>query len=231
MTLPKGPKLDRMSAEVSDINAYLSDQVFSFGPPPYLYRSFNNGNASGFDWNFGGRFYASGNTYLSWPKEDRFNITINGSRTRELDISACQLTMLYGLTDTPIDANSDFYLVDDVPRETVKKTISIWVGRGCAPELSEVEVSSDKRAPEHAAILRRHPVLRKLQEEGWDSLKLQAVESDMMSDTLLKLGKHYDIPALPIHDCILVREEDAETAKSVLSEVFNKTVGVTPTIK
>ena len=50
--------------------------------------------------------------------------------------------------------------------------------------------------------MNRHPVLRDL--TGITSAKLQFVESKAIVATMLRLKRDHDIPALPVHDSLIV---------------------------
>ena len=52
------------------------------------------------------------------------------------------------------------------------------------------------------AILNRHPVLRISTGISW--AKLQFIESQAIVATMLRLKRDHDIPALPVHDSLIV---------------------------
>ena len=54
-------------------------------------------------------------------------------------------------------------------------------------------------------------------------------ESDILVEVLLTL-KRQSVVALPIHDAVLVADEDKDTAVRVMKEVFNKHTGITPEV-
>lgn len=60
-------------------------------------------------------------------------------------------------------------------------------------------------------------------------MQLFRKESDILVDVLLKL-KAQSVVALPIHDAVLVADEDKETAVRVMKEVFKKHTGITPEV-
>ncbi|WP_342071447.1 hypothetical protein [Yoonia algicola] len=212
--------------EVNEINEYLAEQTFSFGPAPYLRRIYNNGDDPLFDWNHGGRLYAEGKSYLNWEADERKNIEINGSGVVEIDISACQLTIIHGLLGKEFDPIQDLYDFDGLERKDVKQVINTIIGIGGNIDHASGEYLSQKRKRILEAIKESFPILDQLGEKGLNSVTLQAIESDIMMMTLLRLKRDQQIPALPVHDCIIVRAEDADAAKTVFSDSFRELTGV-----
>lgn len=218
----------QMEAEVNEINAFLAGHVFNFGPAPYLYRLFNNGDDPSFDWNLGGRFYASKTSYLNSPNEQRRQITIDGDPVVEIDITACQLTLLHAVMGEDLDRSGDPFDIEGLGRDTAKLTFNVMVGLGRAFDHDADRPVSEKRARERCLLLSRYPFLERIEAEGWNSLKLQAMDAEIMKDTLLTLFRDHGIPALPVHDCVIVRVQNADLAQGVFSEVFERKSGVAP---
>jgi hypothetical protein len=79
-----------------------------------------------------------------------------------------------------------------------------------------------------AAIQKKHPVIYPLMTSNL-GMQLFRKESDILVKVLLTLQKH-DVVALPIHDAVLVADEDKETAVRVMKEVFQEHAGVTPEV-
>ena len=78
------------------------------------------------------------------------------------------------------------------------------------------------------AIEQKHPVIYPLMNSNI-GMQLFRKESDILVDVLLTLQEH-DVVALPIHDAVLVSDEDKETAVKVMKEVFQKHTGITPAV-
>lgn len=230
LPLPASPRLDQLQEEVREINSYLEDQYFSFGPAPYLYRLFNNGDAPDFNWNYGGRFYTKGKTYLGLPPEERRSILINGSKTVSLDVTACQLTILSGLVGFELDLSKDPYQIEGVKRDKVKNAVNIIIGLGSVSPAGKLQSPKNDYERIQAKAAEHLPVLEMLHSHGLNSLTLQTVDANIMAETLLELKRVHDVPALPVHDCLIVSEEDAVVAKSVFERVFKKHAKVTPRI-
>ncbi len=218
----KTPLTDALESDVREINEFLSEWEYSFGAPPVLYRLFNNGDTEDYQWDMGGRFYGSDSTYINWKSENRKGIQIGGEATAEIDIKACQLTMLHGLFGFDYEVGVDLYEIDGFDRDEVKQTVHIIVGNGRV---------SGRRNPVQIKLLEQYPFLNDLEARGLNSLRLQAMDSNIMNQTLLTLKRQHNIPALPIHDCLIVRARDIGTAEEVFSEVFDEHIGVKPTLE
>ncbi len=218
---PKTAVSEALEADVTEINAFLSEWEYSFGAPPVLYRLFNNGDTADYQWDMGGRFYGSASTYLNWKSEGRKGIQIGGEATAEIDIQACQLTLLHGLFGVGYEVGTDLYQIEGTDRDDVKQTINVIVGNG------RVSSRSD---PVQDKVLDRYPFLYDLEDRGLNSLRLQAIDSTIMNQTLLTLKREYNIPALPVHDCLIVRIRDIDSAQEVFGDVFYEHSDVRPTM-
>ncbi|WP_176250210.1 hypothetical protein [Sulfitobacter sp. HGT1] len=221
-------KLQQLRAEVNEINEFLATWEFNFGPAPYLHRIFNDGDLYDFDWNYGGRFYGPRYCYINWPSALRADITINGEPVCEIDISACQLTLVYGLLNEQLDLPTDPYLIEGVARDDVKKAINLIIGLGKVPRDDWGKYDNTKFNQIKHAALGKHPILMKLEDSQLGSTRLQAVESHIVSNSMLALAREHSIPALPVHDCLIVRKSDAAKAAMVLSDSFSKIAGIKP---
>ena len=60
-------------------------------------------------------------------------------------------------------------------------------------------------------------------------LRLMRKESDILIDVLLALKKQ-QITALPIHDAVLVRHDNAQQAREVMVRVFQGHTGLVPEV-
>jgi hypothetical protein len=54
-------------------------------------------------------------------------------------------------------------------------------------------------------------------------------ESDILVDVLLTL-KTQGIVGLPIHDAVVVRDDNSDKAKAVMKQVFREHTGITPDV-
>jgi len=60
---------------------------------------------------------------------------------------------------------------------------------------------------------------------------LMFIEGQVIIGAMLELMRHYEVPSLPVHDCIIVRKSDKDLAMKVLSEQFKAKVGLEPRLK
>jgi hypothetical protein len=106
------------------------------------------------------------------------------------------------------------------PERMLKKT----------PELEQYKVSTITEA-----ALAKYPVLTECGQPlrgvkyGWADLMW--FESNVMLSTMLALKKEHQIPSLSVHDSLIVPANNAETARSMLSEKFQYQRGVRPLLK
>lgn len=218
----KTPYTDRLEQEVKEINQFLADWEYSHCAPPVLYRVFNDGNKVGYEWDRGGRFQTGKGGYLGLPKKVRNAMQINGEVTVQIDVSACQLTMLHGLFGLIFETGTDLYSIGEMDREEVKDIVNHIVGLGRLPKTGD--------SASRARVLARFPFLRDLEKRRWDTLSLQAIESNIMCRTLLTLKREHQIPALQVFDCLIVRQSDVQVSCDVFGQTFFNELGVWPTL-
>lgn len=234
--------------QVERINAIYAGHDFGDLPQPQVYRGFNCADAEGFAFNKGGRLYWG---YQNLESEQRRQVTINGQQAVELDLKASQLTILYGVTGTPMP-EGDPYAIEGLPRGVIKGVVTAMIGLG-HPKLRQwptktkakllVELGDGqkpmnpktfgKRYPAKAMaakVLKHHPVLHHLSQGRLDWADLQFFESEVMIAAILELGEEYGIPALPVHDSLIVPQDAAEIAQGCLSRAFREIAGVMPRI-
>lgn len=232
-----------LADEVRTINQHIARNRFSFADDVTLFRGFNLGDQEGYAWNKGGRLYCHGGSYQSLSKEERQFITINDSKTVEMDISACHITIAHGLCETSLPNRSDLYDVEGVPRDVLKMFITLYLGQGKCPRMWTPDQRQRYNARDLDRLANEHPiqhvakqamvhlpVLGMVTERGLSWADFQFIESQVMVKTLLSLAKDHDICALPVHDSLIVPVEDAEQAKAILSHSFHQNCRVLPTI-
>jgi hypothetical protein len=227
------------AAKVSDIRGCLR---------PAFHRSFRGGLA------FGGRLYATGaGNYQNMPPADRAAITIAGQDTVELDISAAYLTILMGLTGTTeLPHGGDLYALEGFPRDACKKwfTQSFSQGKLAGRWSKEANLETGLPAPKliRKAALEAYPgalrgrladilltpamratlpLERHAKAAGQRLPNIEAGVIEMVVDHFVQTRRI----ALPVHDSVIVRHQDAEEARHVLAGAFKMKVGLTPKIR
>ena len=242
--LPSNPKTEQIIEEVTAINAFLSSFAYDGMVFGGLRRLFNEGDRDDFDYNLGGRLYcANAQGHINMKSDARANILIDGEAVVEIDINASYLTILHALKNVPMPNREDIYAIAGLPREVVKRWFTITMGstkfqtkwlRSNLDEMKEAGVAHkpwmtvkavEKAVLEHFPIMKDWPK----QEVRWSNLMF--IESEVIIGTMLELMQTYQVPSLPVHDCIIVRKSDQDLAMRVLSEQFKEKVGIEPRLK
>ena len=201
----------------------------------------------------GGRLYTIGNSYQQLSANERLKLKIDHSPVIEIDIKASHLSIaLYVAMATTggtyaqypqydfEHSSEDPYDIEGIPRDLVKacstqllsnklKHNGQWGNRGKA--VLEKTGSDIRLNTVVNALKEKHPVLfePKAQLPSWEYL--QRRESDVIMATLTHLLVEHDIPAYPVHDSILVRQEDEIFASKTLKEHFRAHLGFIPALK
>lgn len=224
-----------LRATVADINDWLDAADITLSVPPgvalrvdprerRLRRIFTQGR---FD--CGGRLF--GGFWQSMSKAQRFDhILIDGERVVELDFSSMVLRTIYGLVG--IDPGyGDLYHLDGLEghRDGVKKVLNAMVSfskpleryprgtRDLFPEgLKVSEVT--------AKIEKRHEPIRQFFHTGFVHQQ-QFIESSILADVLTACRAE-SLPALPIHDALLVPEGRSEQAMELMKAIFRQHTGI-----
>ncbi|VDS09131.1 hypothetical protein PARHAE_02320 [Paracoccus haematequi] len=248
LTCPDTEQVAELRRQVERINAIYSRHHFEGMPEPLVRRTFNCADSEDFAFNKGGRLYAD---FQGMRRESRPNIRIDGQEAVELDLKASQLTILYGITKTPMP-DGDPYDIVGLPRSVVKAIVTAMIGLGHTnikrwPSESKKRLMGELGGEQPmtsktfgkvypitataAKVLKRHPVLYHLSPEKLDWADLQFIESEVLISTILELGEKYDIPALPIHDSIIVPKSEDEWGHICLANAFKALVGRKPLIE
>ena len=183
----------------------------------------------------GGRFYG-GWTNLS--SKDRVLSSIDGMPVCEIDVNACFPSLLMSLTRTRFSEEhfTDAY-IDLFPfikklrgsakgdaRKRIKLVVAEILGSG-NPNKKPSEISANKLSTEEwnryrTAAHASFPALLHLGDGAIkDSVDLTFHESQILLRTMKKLMDR-DISSFPMHDCLIVRENEKETVANILSNTF-----------
>ena len=228
-----------LRAEMNSINAYLAQADISckyHNTNPndrYLRRIFNNNS---FDQ--GGRLY--GGFWQRLMSEIRYeHIRINKDMIAECDYGQMSILLLYAEEEAH----------NQLPEGDLYDLSAYGIPQECRPGIKKVmqaiinSPDTPKRLPKGArkhipttislkdiltAIKQKHPVIYPLMNSN-RGMQLFRKESDILVDVLLTL-QQYDVVALPIHDAVLVADEDKETAVRVMKDVFREHTGITPEV-
>jgi hypothetical protein len=198
----------------------------------------------------GGRLYSIGaRSYQTDRKQDRARLTIDGDPVVELDVQASHLTIFQAQRRDALDVYSDGdpYRIENsagrvIPREVVKAYIATTFGQGRPPDKWGRKASAEWRK-EHdgerlqdawplasvaVAVHRTYPALAKVSDPAtW--ARLQYVESRAVVKAVLDLASQ-DIPALPVHDSIIVPASRIAAARDALRNDYYLVCGAEPRI-
>jgi hypothetical protein len=223
--------------QMTEINDWLSTADTTCNLPQVdpthrrLRRIFNNS-----DFAQGGRLY--GGFWQPMSSDERQeHILIEGDWCVELDYGQMSLAILYGLTGTkPPEGDLYDLSAEGIPtdyRKGVKKVIQALINSSKVPRRMPKGVR--KLMPSRynikdilEAVARKHPAIYPQMTSGI-GMQLFRKESNILVDVLLTL-KTQGIVALPIHDAVVVRDNNSDKAEAVMKKVFKEHTGITPDV-
>ena len=243
MGFKRSPKVEALAAEVREINGFLEGFDFSFGEPPVMRRIFSNGDDKQYKWDQGGRVYSVGDdSYQQMKKELRPLIAIDDERTAELDLRSSHLTILHAKAKRSLP-EGDPYALEGIPRMVVKFLVTAIIGKEGLPTRWNPDLKTEYETTygsplnkafvlkEVAQRVEKHFCLLEMMEaSGLDTFRLQYVEAQVLITTVLRLLRECEIPSLPVHDSLIVKEKDKETAEAMLKQEFKEQIGVEPVV-
>ena len=193
-------------------------------------------NYSG-DWEHGGRFYAHGMfdmvDYQQLSKEKRSTIKINGENTAEVDYSCLHLSLMYAKCGKQLTKDAYAWCEN---REIAKKITIICLNNNtyagalasCRKYLSEIGIDVYYGRPTLNYVhdmLNYHSEIRGIFfKKSCYALFMQHIDSVIMERVLKSLHKR-NIPALPVHDSVIVPEKYRNTAIRIMKEQYKQVTG------
>jgi hypothetical protein len=237
------PVSTKLEADVRELNEFLDRQEIAGGVHQGYIRIFQNGDEAGFNWNYGGRLYSqpAATNYQQMSKKARLKMTFNGEAVAEIDIRASYLTLFYGWFGSPLDFNTDPYLLPGfgkAGRDAVKlwivatfgssKPISKWPTALLKEyEDDHQEKFDQKRYPvklvREKALL-QHPLMARWGEPRRGRIRtwadLMYYESVVMVSTMVDLMRDHGIPSLAVHDSLIVPRSAINTTATALKARF-----------
>lgn len=202
------------------------------------YRQFNGGDDTAQEWrNLGGRLYGD---WQNKKAQERLGFSLGGQPVCEIDIKACYLSLANQLSGQPRELPDDPYqtigfVVDHSSRELAKRLVSCLLSKKGAmtrfPQgTTGVSFRQEFNIPKHLKvgdylndIFSSYPFLKDFDLDG---LELMFHESELMVQSLLTLAEQ-DIPAYPVHDCLICQRDDEAVVVDVLGSKFRARVGGT----
>lgn len=196
----------------------------------FIHRVFNSGKFS-----LGGRFY--GAVYQQLPSAYRKHIFINDNPTIELDYSALHIRMLYHMEG--VDFRKDPY--EGIEERKKFKTVQLILINaedrkkavcGIRKELMEMGYRTGLKDEDIEGLIETfvslHPTISKFLHSGI-GLKLQNIDSKIMDNILTNLTK-MGIPALPVHDSVIVEKRYEEELEHQMVNCYKKVMNFEPII-
>ena len=225
--------------QMADINAWLDTADISCSHPKVdpayrrLRRIFNNSNFAQ-----GGRLY--GGFWQAMSSDERLeHILIEDDWCVELDYGQMSLLLLYAEAQAqdyvPVGDLYDLseYGIPTECRKGIKKVMQAIINSPGVPR--RLPKGSRKHFPSRInlkdiirAVEKKHPVIFPLMTSGI-GMQLFRKESDILVDVLEAL-RSVGIVALPIHDAVVVRDDNSDKAKAVMKKVFKEHTGITPDV-
>jgi hypothetical protein len=233
---------ERLAADVREINTFLAGFRLGGGVHYGFVRRFNEGGASDYKWDRGGRLYSiTATSYQQRPSAERARMIINGEPVVEIDINASYLTAFHARLGESLDLSSDPYARVGLPRNIVKAWTAGSFGNGRPLDRWPKELTKDyeKRhrvkprdvcaaARVRDAMLATYPALSRLGEPGVRWADLMFVESEAIVGTMINLMKVYKVPSLCVHDSVIVPAGEVQLAAGLLACHYLWRVGLFP---
>ena len=239
-------QLEDLRNEVHLVNQLAFEHTFTglltIKGEPKTFRGFNRTFIH--DLNGSGRTYGG---CEQMKEKDRLNILIDGEPVVEIDIAACQPTILWSRfirgqrkPHEPVPQARDFYadvvvntdhLLD---REQVKAVITKALGNASFPRHRwpyGMKVKGHKWKDVANEFITAMPFLDLLEPVKEDSFTLQHTEAQIIFLTMYRLYKFKNVPCLPVHDAIVVPLRHVEVAEDFLSKSFELATGVVPKLR
>ena len=230
-------EINNLRDEIKEINTWLQDASISNDQGALnlndrrLRRIFNNNDIV-----HGGRLYGGFWQYMT--STDRLgHILIDEESVIELDYGQMSLMILYGMVEEQPEKSDLYdlnaYGISNEYRKGIKKCIQAIINSPKIP--SKVPKGTRKLLPARCSM---SDILRAVQLKHsliyfWMTsdigMELFRKESDILVDVLLKL-KGKGIVALPIHDAVIVKEEDKQETIIVMKDVFKEHTGLMPNV-
>ncbi len=239
------PRVIALAQQVDELNTFFESVSIEPTSDHYsFHRIFNEGDTPGFAWNKGGRLYSIGDSYQIRKSVDRAKMKLNGEPVIEIDIQASHLTILHACMGKPLDPTShDPYQHPSIPRRILKGWVVMTLGHNRFHRAWSADMIADYHERTGGKLGKDYPI-KNVREEAlklfpllkdWETCStrwgdLQFIESCAVVDTVYHLAMEHEVPALPVHDSIIVPVSEKELASSVMISNFEKHVGVKPAL-
>jgi len=226
-----------LRAEIDELNGFLSSHTITLRGEPSsafsLWRNFTiRSTADPEAFRLHGRLY--GGFWMILPEAERQHLRINGEPVADLDFSAMFPSLAYIRAGHP-PPDGDPYAIRglETHRGAAKAAMSALLSSGplrsLPPRVRDELPAGWTLAKLRKAVIELHPILAGSLEQDL-SLEFMFTESRILMTTLLDLMRR-GIPALPMHDGMMVPSVKADLASAAMRraslEVCGQMLGVT----
>jgi hypothetical protein len=232
-----------LAAQVNRLNAFFARVSIEPNESHFAFqRLFNQGDRPDFKWNKGGRLYSLGASYQQMKSADRKTMMLNRESVVEIDVRASHLTILHALLKQTFDPATDPYAIAGLTRDVAKAWVTMTLGYDRFQSRWSRKNSSDYRETTGRELQKDFPIQQVREKvttaipllKQWPTCSvrwgdLQFVESCIIIDAIETLA-NVGVPALPVHDSIIVPCSQESHAKEVLTTAFKKRLGVAPSL-
>lgn len=232
------PETHAMREEMDAVNVSLARADLRLSgriqPPPFLTRRFQiDALDAAHTFDRHGRLY--GGFWLSLPKTQRHLIRLNGEEVVDLDFRGMFSQLAYLEAGLALPNSDPYEGIEGLPRTAAKLGLSALLCRTGPMERLPSEMR--EVLPRHwtgrrlqTAMAERHPGIAHLFGTGV-GLRLMFTESRILVATLLRLVDQ-GIPALPMHDGLMVPARSEDAAKVAMARASMEVVGtVLPVVR
>jgi len=175
----------------------------------------------------------AGGFWMQLPATDRHRIRINGEQLADLDYKAMFVQLAYRHRDWQLSETFDPYVIPGLEghRDAAKLAMLSLLGRQgkmrrLSPELKQALPEGWDAARLNKAVKELHPDLVPLLGED-KAVDLMFDESQILVAVLLRLIE-LGVPALPMHDGIMVQRSHRQPARDVMRTVSHDYLGEQP---
>jgi hypothetical protein len=177
-----------------------------------------------------GSFSLHGRVYGWWqgiPKPARCGMTINTEHVAEVDYSSLHVTILYNQAGIRLDGNP--YEVKGFERNEIKLAINIaFNARNKVSAVKAIAKKLKNRSQDHChklldAVMRRHtPIAQSFCSDA--GVHLMRRDSDLIVAALKQVNA-VGIPALPLHDALIVPSRFKQQTMDLMERAFAVVIG------
>ena len=231
------PQTAAMRAEMQTINDVFARADLKFDgqplPPTFLTRRFQiESREDAHAFTRLGRLY--GGYWMNVRKSERHLLTIDGEELADLDFTAMFLQLAYLRSGLPLPKGDPYDCGANLPRTAAKLALLAFLcASGGMKQLPwDVRPHLDGSctiAGLVETLSSRHPGIAHLFGSGV-GLDLMFTESRVLVRALLHLGD-YNIPALPMHDGLMVAVSNAQAPRRAMEQAPEAELGVRLPIK